>query len=185
MAVTVISNTDTELSGKYVGEARLKTVTFSRTDAQIKALPSGVFEIKAAVANRLFIPQWAVIISNFTAGAYTNVHSGGVVSGAQPYLNVSVNDDNGNFLDYITNITAESITDFTDFFASATKKVMSLQSFHYNSAIAGFTRSFVQLQTALVGNIVLVCNNAGDGNFTGGNAANTLTGTVGYLEVVV
>lgn len=183
MAVTVISNTDTELSGKYVGEARVKTVTFSRTNAQVLALPSGASEILAAVANRLYVPIWAVIISDFSAGAYTNVHAGGIVS-SFPYLTVANDAENSSLLDPIINMTADGYTDFTDFFG-ASDLMITLARASKLSGVSGKVISNVQTLANAVGNLVLIVNNAGDGNFTGGNAANTLTGTVGYLEVVV
>lgn len=184
MAVTIVSNTDAELSGKYVGEARVKTVTFSRTDAQIKALPSGVYEIKAAVANRLFVPLWAILIGDFSAGAYTNINAGAISN--VPYVGIATNNEViGGEMSYVINIADEGIIDLTTFFGTASKQRAFLSMYHKLSGMLGEVIVPVYNLTNTVGNIVLAVNNSGDGNFTGGNAANTLTGTVGYLEVVV
>ncbi len=137
---------------------------FSFTDAQIKALPTTYLEVVAApAANHFLVFHYAAFYIDASAGAYTNVDDGYVSGFAITY---------GDWATDASIFGAWAGTSVGFHLKPYTWPVNNLvgDEFFYptaGSSVAGVT------------NFKLVSWND-PGDFTGGNAANTLKGTVAY-----
>lgn len=156
------------LSSDAATPVRVATVTL--TDAQIKALPTTAIEIIAAPAGNTRIKLHGVTYQFwFEHGAYTNVNA----TSALLYLQTS----SGTILGgYLANDSGVSLGTLTTLLAAAS--VLTVDAGPYATNPAG-----TYLQPLLTGApssadgkaVQLSATNNGAGNFTGGNAANTLT----------
>lgn len=193
MSDCILGMTTAQLDGLRAGTLGDRfIVPITLNNAAIKALPTagaiggvGVRELVAAVVGKINIPLWALLCTDFTAGAYTNVHAGGDFAA---YIGVETNDTDGYGLSYIANIATGSITKFTAMFGSASAS----RSYH---TVDAKTSSLAFPNADLIanlndasdfgGNIVLSCANGGSGNFTGGHAANTMKIVLAYTQIDV
>lgn len=181
MANTVLGSVSADLAGEFLSVDRLRYASLTLNNASILTLPSGPQQIVAAVTNTFLIPIWALIWSDFSAGAYTNVKSGG--TGGTPFISIRTNTNAGLPMRKGLNIATESYTDFTDFFATATAKAWIMGSQSKLSGTLGEGLNSLQTVANLIGNITISVDNSGLGNFTGGNPANTMKIVLGYLKV--
>jgi hypothetical protein len=151
----------------------LQSAMVTLTDAQIKNSPSSYHEIVASPGtNKLLVFQSAVLILDTTAGGYTNVTNG--------------NGFNSSFVFVYgeNSFAASNFGVLIDFMTTAADKVIFFSS---PSVLAGTTPYLTDNGDVSEFDVVnkpinfTIYND--DGNFTGGNAANTLKVTVYYIEV--
>lgn len=146
--------------------------TLTLTNAQILTLPTAAVEIVATPGSGNIVVPYLIAVSKTLAGAYTNVDSGanlavaygGTVSGGLTCLLVA-NSDSAIFTS-----------------ASANK--------HWLAPIGANFSGFQQLAPPDNGdprntNLMVTATNASAGNFTGGNAANTMEIQVYYVVATV
>lgn len=148
-------------------------------NAQIKALPTtnttGFIELVAAPgAGFMAVPLWQANFGNFSAGAYTNIHTDG-------YIGVETNDRDGYGLQYIDNSAAASSLSAFLGVAADTYAFCAPFAIAFGSPDAQVAAQ-VQLQSDAIGNIVLGCSNTG-GDFTGGHVDNTWRIRLAYTVI--
>jgi hypothetical protein len=162
--------------------AAIRLVTITLSDAQIKALGAGtpVTAIVQGGAGVMGIPLFGCLTTNFAAGAYTNIDAAawfGILIASTPPVDL---------LSYIPNdtlITTGSTTRLTDLLGSTTPKRQLFTPTADTEDVdewGPLTRSHPRTDTDNATVVIKVDNN-GAGAFTGGNAANTATITLGYL----
>lgn len=163
----------------WVGGNVIRSATVTLTDAQIKALPTTAITLVAAPASGFRIkPISATLIIKSSAGAYTNINT--------TYAALQIESTPGVVL--LTppsndNTITPAMTKLTDLFG-ATTRVVDLSTWVNVPASTG--EQYVQpniLMTVAYGDGVLVrvkVDNNGSGNWTGGNAANTMTVVLYY-----
>jgi len=166
------------------GATLLKSVT-TLTNAQIKALPSATVQLTVAPASgyklRIFN---ATVVKRGTAGAYTNVNAAAIFSIEYGNYNWAVNP--------IYNDATQTAftTRLTDFLGVADDGVHHLAEFAQagngtvgNSGGAQWNQAGgYDYPSSFDGQAAVVrMDNAGSGNLTGGNAANTMTITLYYV----
>jgi hypothetical protein len=164
------------------------TVTF--TDTQVKALPTTPLTILPAPGSGFYI-NWSRVelISKFATAAYTNVNT--------TLCELQANNVGVGVSTVVANdsTTTPAVTAATRFFGAASRRV-GLLPYHESIVRASGENLVVPyLADGTVGvdamssfdNVVLrlSCNNNGSGDFTGGNAANTLVARVAYTIDVV
>lgn len=198
MSDTALANTQAEINGKTVLTAEdaavvsggltpsadsvpvgiLRRATVTLTDAQIKALPTtGVQVIAAPPAG-----YWNHVVSasfhaDVSAGAYTNIDT--------TYSALSLVTAAGNWLvSGIVNdsVTVPALTRMTSFLGGTLNSIIFTTSY-----LESFNNGWVlPAAEALVSDfnasaVRVAVDNNGAGNFTGGNAANTLKITAYYI----
>ena len=130
-------------------------VEITLTDAQIKALPTTPIVVLANPGGKVYQPLYVQIFADFTAGAYTNVNAGVFTT----VYSMGRDQD-----------TAQRSGDFFTDNGGVSYFFMPLEptpaSWDYQDADP----------------ITLEISNAANGNFTGGNAANTMKVIVTYTE---
>ncbi len=142
------------------------------TDAQIKALPtfsSGYIElVPAPGANKVLLLAYAVLKWNITGGAYTNISADNTIVIAF-----------GDFAGYASNLSTIPVDDVDRI------TILSQPSFvDGRGSWAGFLDAYVNgVEATNVINQPLKLASDNTGDFTGGNAANTLKVTVYYVVV--
>lgn len=151
----------------------LLSATVTLTDAQIKALPTTPIEVVAAPgAGKIVIPTQAVLYFDFTA-QYTNIN-------VAAYLGVLQNGSSG-LLSLLNEAIGSGVSTFLQYGEDAVATLTQpriLQS----SAIAGHVNPASDMVNT---SLRVEAFNDTDGNFTGGNAANTIKVTVYYIVVDV
>ncbi len=164
--------------------AQLLKATVTLTNAQILALPTTPITLIAAPGASLAIaPLHATVYSKTSAGAYTNINAAGV-------LGVRFATSLGLGLSWIPNdtaITNGSTTLLSDLLGTTTNKRSSLTPQQGTEGRDDWGAvPFVEATTAFTNLALLVdVDNNGGGNFTGGNAANTLIFVLYYFVETV
>jgi hypothetical protein len=164
---------------------RVLQATVTLTDAQIKALPSTPVEIVAAPGvGRFLVPIGAWLVLDATAGAYTNFNA---FDGLNPYASsVYLAWDALNFFDdALGPVAADGFLSLAErrvtYLSPASGNLQEVGGNLANSsglvygAAAPATTGYDNGSLSVVGQ-----NNNALGNFTGGNAANTLAVTMWY-----
>lgn len=141
-------------------------VTTTLTDAQIKALPSVPVLILAGIPGQIIVPIMTTLQVQCSAGAYTNI-----TSAASATISLAIT-------------TGVSILIRNDLLLTpAGKHTVLLPPAAYLDATPPtivFLRNLAQADATFAGQpLNIACGNAA-GNFTGGNAANSLKATVWY-----
>ncbi len=137
------------------------------TNAQIKALPTTPFALVVTPGSGiLLVPHLVVLLSNVSAGAYTNVNADGFMYAAlatDAWSTYCAN-DSGNSLTYLSALLSNTnhrlvLREYSDT-TDPTPQWGPL-------SVPGPRGDNMALN--------LTINNNGSGNLTGGNAANTIT----------
>lgn len=173
---TNVSVDDTDPANPIVsatgGAGILQTTSVQLADAQIKALPTTYIQVIAAPgANKQILLLGAHAKIDSAAGEYTNLDT-----------------DNGLLLTYGEwDIEASGVIELL---GGNTVKYITFPPAAYSGQRVGWNGYLTQTgvgSSAFVVNkeIRIVGSNAAAGNFTGGNAANTMTITVYYVIVDV
>jgi hypothetical protein len=148
--------------GEYVS-SNMRKLSVTLNNNQIKTLPVSGFDLVSEVnSNKVVIPSFAVILTDFRNGIYTNIDN--LAGGTFLRYNNSV----------LTLITAPA--DNMWLFEDDSDVGFTLLQFYPADAVrykADFAGKYLQL-------FVL---NGSSGNLTGGHAANTLKLTVYYSEI--
>jgi len=149
--------------------------TVTLTDAQIKALPTTPSDdiIPVPGANKLLVPVMAVISSNIVAD-YTNISA--------TYCEIGITYNGGAYMlqpliDTSAPSTTNQLTNLLTGAGCIYRIAMSDNSI-VNDAVVEGAVSLGQANSA-----IRLEGYSDDGNFTGGNAANTLKVTVYYVVV--
>lgn len=145
------------------GESLVQQASVTLTDAQIKALPTTEFQIIAAPgADKVIIPLFALFRPTISV-AYT-----GIDADAQLYLVSS---------SWLTTIYNENLNDVSQLLGGS---IWSFMGPNLGVDAGGFLLSS---QTGEESNLPINLGASNGSDFTGGNAANTLTVVVLYVVV--
>jgi hypothetical protein len=161
------------------GGVLLCTKTQTITDAQVKALPTTAITVVAAPgAGRVVTPIRYLLITDFSAAAYTNLSDGGYI-----YIGYDGIESSGrNTSAYIADSAADSLTKLTGLMAAA-DSVYALEP--YQETLEGWGLiGYGGTQANLV-NKPLQMRASNSGNYTGGNAANVLKVITHYLDAPI
>lgn len=156
------------------GVQTVYSASVTLTDAQIKALPTTPVELVAAPgAGKILLILSAFMLLDTSAGAYTNVNAaatGGVdIGGAY-----------GNFMQVLDPAGLVPALEGTDVLAFKLDTAVYISGDQvYNNVAAYTVGDYVNTP------IIIDLENSSDGNFTGGNAANTLKVTALYTIIDV
>jgi hypothetical protein len=180
MASPILTNTSAQLNGGSM----VVGFTTTLTDAQIKALPTTPVTLVAAPSSGTRIKVIGGSASlNCSAGAYTNINttycvlSVQVPAGYWVSIPLCVND---------TSLT-RALTGVTTLFGATSTRIIDLAPLanpvnpgaKSGSSAAWFVPTSSPLSSDVNGTAVqLAADNNGSGNFTGGNASNTLKVTL-------
>jgi hypothetical protein len=167
-----LANLPTNFAQTFVSTTQL-------TDSQIKALPTTAITLVAAPASgKIIIPIQAFLKMNASAGAYTNINTGAVANQARWVLTTNGNE----FSAQIYNDTASSNTMLSDFIGTTTPRFIHLYPFFANEeSVYGIYTYPLDVSGFDAQALTLKAINTTNGNYTGGNAANTLSVSVIYL----
>lgn len=151
--------------------------TTTLTDAQIKALPTTGITIVAAPGAGFFLsPLFVLLTCDAMAGAYTNINAGCSI---RCRVGATV---------LVTQIAEAGVAFVTALIATPATVNLGFLG-QYNLAAAGANQTNLGRVTtrAALENVALdiSASNGGSGNFTGGNAANTLKVTPYYYVVPI
>jgi hypothetical protein len=179
-AGTGISVTNGGGSAAIAATTGLPRTVVTLANADVLALPTTPFPLVAAQgAGTRIIPVCVVLESTFAAGAYTNVKTdgslwAGVPTGFGEYsTNFIVNDSN----------VSDTHTDLTTFLSAQNSLVMLVPFANADVTDGWGNLAAVDAVTSASQNVIfhLATDNGGLGNYTGGNAANTLKVTTFYV----
>lgn len=164
-----------------LGAVRSASITL--TDAQIKALPTTPVEVVPAKAGFILLPLMAVLENNNIA-AYTNVNATfsflSIVYGndaVEPMTILTQSDGQGGVRE--ANVNLGSFLGTDPLRVILTTYGGGIVSAPQNMTIVASTYPAADFESALN----IYAYNMGSGNFTGGNAANTMKITLVYTEV--
>jgi hypothetical protein len=143
----------------------IRRASVTLTNAQIKALPSTPIDLVSAVADAVLLPISAFLRLEWTA-SYTNINAG-------CYISVLPN-GSGSILKILDETGAVGAR-VQDLLGADESRIAVL------AADIGTGRDATWVNVP----IQITCDNAGAGNFTGGNAANSLVVTVIYTVLSV
>lgn len=138
------------------GGSGLETATVTLTDAQIKALPTTPVQVIAAPGTGKYYKIFgAQIITDTSAAAYTNVT-------ASDLIKIGLSDSFQAF--------------------SCTNGILEEEDIFY-SDLTPYAGADISPLSNTENNAIFIYSNNGGGNYTGGNAANTLKAVVYYIIV--
>lgn len=157
-----------------INGTRWKWDTGSIVDADIKALVTTPQTLVAAPgANKIIAWRRIELVGKFSAGAYTNVNT----TEAGVYATLGTADAS----DYILNYNADSFVRATAFLNTAGTQYATVLPWRGISAGYNGANPLVFTSTEAINTpLKLTAFNNGAGDFTGGNAANTLKWWVEY-----
>lgn len=167
------------ITGIGLQSANIRRTKTILTNAQILALPTtAITVVPAPGASRLIMPLLYIVRSRISAGAYTNLNAGG-------FAGIQYNGAftaSGFIADSLT--TTPVLAYFSDFFGTATDWLLYLQPYFQQVEPSSDEWGVFPVLHA-TGNIInkaleIFVDNQGSGNFTGGNAANSLEVTTLY-----
>src|SRR5258706_16277377 len=119
MANVLVGRTAAELTAALLSLEGAKLASLSLTNTQIKAAPTTLnFEIVASAGGKINVPIIAVLVADFSAGAYTNL-STNLSSWA-----VKTNNGSGEGTAYLKDVSADTITEFTTFMGAVDSVVL-------------------------------------------------------------
>jgi hypothetical protein len=153
------------------GSQTVQTATVTLTDAQIKALPTtGIQVVAAPGANKMLLPVTGVWVLDPRGGAYTNL----ALLFTALYYDAAVTQ----------NCTIQYSEAAQGAFADASG-IHVLAAFAPNNADSVQGVSWVSDNPGVAVNkpLFVGADNSGNGNLTGGNAANSLKVTAYYITV--
>lgn len=151
----------------------LQKIEVTLTDAQIKALPTTGINIVAAPGAAKFIALiLAYLACDSTFGNYTNIDANALIQ-----LTIV-----GELVS--TRLRQAVNTNISNLLATSDKAIVALTHPQTETGVAGVDTAAPSpnyLPSLDNGALTLGCINGAAGNFTGGNAANTMKVTVFYL----
>ncbi len=167
----------------------MATVSKTLTNAEIKALPTtGITLLAAQGANTLIAWSEAHLFTSFAAGAYTNINT------TYSVIQLAINGIGQSLSIVKDSTTTPALTNLTRLLGAAARHVRVSP---YIEAAGGGGEQYIIPCTAdgtvgidttaslLNQALTIYADNNGSGNYTGGNAANTLTVVVTYQILTV
>lgn len=164
----------------------LNKITRTLTDAQIKALPTTGITIHVAPGAGFRIKPVAIsLVGKFTAGAYTNVNA------TYSDIHIEVGTEYIIFCVANDSSTTPAISQMTDFMGAVNRVVDPPITDIVSVPVAGGAGYILPNSETAAGvsttvwddvAISIKAENNGSGNFTGGNAANTLKVTFYFIK---
>jgi len=151
------------------------SATVTLTDAQIKTLPTTpVILIVAPGIGKVISPFFYTIYSKCSAGAYTNIDAAGFmeIDTDGGFLSLVAIDDVGSGVSTLSNLLTGGDR-ILNLLSQDVDFIQGIGVVANNQPASNFNNKAIRLNV----------NNGGSGNFTGGNAANTLKVTVNYVIV--
>jgi hypothetical protein len=175
---------DAEAAIAVLEPGSLLVATVVLTDAQIKAMPTTPIQVVAAQGSGFAIELLQARLSTALTSAYTNVNADGYIvlrmSGGDEHSAYVLNDSSSGIgLTYLTTLLTEA------------EASVSLGKWLETTDPAAGRGAIPHVSTSAYDNEalqIMSVNGAGSpfaGDFTGGNAANTMTVRVWYAKVAV
>lgn len=160
-----------ELGGSQESESLLQSASVELTDAQIKALPTtGVTIVAAPGSGKIIVPVVATLLFTRTAD-YTNIQATAVIKIQNTDGNKGIAPLNESF-GLVSGLLAGGSSNFTSIGPYGFVDVDNTENLSGTIAIPSeFENLGYQIKAT----------NAAGGDFTGGNAANTLAVTLYYV----
>lgn len=179
MSVT-LGSLASDLASKYLlntSNIDVDTVEVTLTNAQFKALPTtGIQLLAAPSAGRCNIPLLAVLNTDFSAAAYTNINAAAAIDILANATAFVFNRLKNNATDSLTAVTT---------LLGATKTITALGPYTQASSNAKETYGLPQTRTNMAAAWTIKANNGGSGDFTGGDSANSCKVRIWYIDLVL
>lgn len=165
---------DLTVTGAIIGGSGIQVAYVQFTDAQIKELPTTPRQLVAPPgAGKLIVPLFAELYFWFAGGAYTNTDT------ADAYLGVvwGADFEGGNLQLLVNTAGVEASLELVTQIGNHGVRLLP----DTYGVDGGEIRRTIYPETSVGYPLYLWANNRGSGNYTGGNAANTLTVAVPYF----